>query len=250
MAKNKTIKLNKKNLIVVYATPSFEKISRVTVNDNLGKGKPTYHISGYSYQFTVSLEILIKQNSDMFNYLNEKLTLNEYVKIVSTFPNIPTGKYFIGKLTIKYYDRDYLHCEMELLWYNGQKTSELNKKVKSTEEAITSDKNSIYNKVKKKKNKRCKKGETDSKLVKKIQKALRSLSFYNGKINGKYDKTVEKSVKKLQKKFKYKQTGIVDLKTAKILDLKKKVYNKKSKKYEYKNKKLTYDKKKGKWIYK
>ena len=91
----------------------------------------------------------------------------------------------------------------------GKSTSSANKNKKS--KALKISKNTKYLL------KTCgtlKKGSTNSKCVKSLQKFLQSKGYYkNHKVNGKFDVNTEKAVKSLQKANKLKATGQWDKKT-------------------------------------
>ena len=220
----KEIYIDSSKVIVVYASPSYERESRVSVTDNLGQGKPSFHVAGYSYQRSTSLEILVRHDSEMLAYLDEKTFKNERIKITSTFSNIPSAEYYITKFSVKYHDKDYVNCTLDLILFNGEAITEFigNKKKKTTSQAINSDKKSVEKVTQTKK---VKTGESEKYTVKQIQKALRRQGYYLREgthkllIDGVYGKYTKKAVQQFQKAKGLKVTGVVDKDTAKKLKL-------------------------------
>lgn len=221
---NKTVFLDNYELIVQYASNSYERKGRVTVNENLADGEPVFHTGGLSQIVKVDLDILIPVDSGLYDHLDSKVHKNEKVEIKSNFGKIfPSGKYYIESFKPKYLDGRYYECTLPLIYFNGVEVTELYSYSRvSTNETILSDKTSVVNKTK---SKEIKEGHTDSEVVKKIQKALRRNGFYlmdEGSaliVDGIYGQYTTKAVQQFQKTKGITVTGTVNEETAKLLNI-------------------------------
>ena len=221
---NKTVFLDNYELIVQYASNSYERKGRVSVNENLADGEPVFHTGGLSQVVKVDLDILIPVDSGLYDHLDSKVYKNEKVEIKSNFGKIfPSGKYYIESFKPKYLDAKYYECTLPLIYFNGVEVTELYSYSRvSTNETILSDKTSVVNKTK---SKEIKEGHTDSEVVKKIQKTLRRNGFYlmdEGSaliVDGIYGQYTTKAVQQFQKTKGIKVTGTVNEETAKLLNI-------------------------------